>query len=507
MCRSHWYARDPSCNRQSAIGNGTAVIVGLFMAVLDTTVVNIALAKLQGVFGATRNDVQWVVTGYTLAQTVSIPLFGYLADRYGIKWIYISSLGLFTLASALCGLAATPGILIASRVLQAITAATLVPQVLAIIRVEFPAPERPLAIGLYGTSMGFASIVAQLLGGLLVTMDLFGWSWRLIFLVNIPIGLVAVVVASRMIRESRHPNRLTVDLVGVGLASLGLFLLIYPLVEGREAGWPAWSFAMLLATLPVLVGFVCYERRVVRRGRSPLVALHLFRVATVTLGLVVSVMFFSGLVVFFVVLTVFFQEGFGYSAFSAGLMFLPFAVGFSGASAVSGPIATRIGARIVNLGTFLMILGLLGIIALARLAHADPVAAAMDWRMLVPIFLIYGLGQGLAQPALITTVIGSSGVSGEDSGSAAGLFLTTAQSAIALGVAAIGDVFFARLGPKPTAATYVDALSGALSCNLVLQAATFLLVLLLRRVGRRTRQQRISTRVAPTEPSAADTGE
>jgi hypothetical protein len=143
-----------------------------------------------------------------------------------------------------------------------------------------------------------------------------------------------------------------------------------------------------------------------------------------------------------------------------------------------------------------MMLGLLGIIALARLAHADPVAAALDWQMLVPLFLIYGLGQGLAQPALINTAIGSSGVSGEDAGSAAGL-----------GVAAIGDVFFARLGARPTAATYVEALSGALSCNLVLQAATFLLVFLLRRVGRRTRQQRISMRVAPTEPPAADTGE
>lgn len=483
------------------------ILVGSFLSFLDFFIVNIALPAMRDDLGARPAELQFVVAGYVIGFSVFLITGGRLGDIFGRKRVFLLGLTGFTLASALCSLAATPGILIASRVLQAITAATLVPQVLAIIRVEFPAPERPLAIGLYGTSMGFASIVAQLLGGLLVSMDLFGWSWRLIFLVNIPIGLVAVVVASRMIRESRHPNRPTVDLVGVGLASLGLFLLIYPLVEGREAGWPAWSFAMLLATLPVLVGFVCYERRVVRRGRSPLVALHLFQVATVTLGLVVSVMFFSGLGVFFVVLTVFFQEGFGYSAFSAGLMFLPFAVGFSGASAVSGPIATRIGARIVNLGTFLMILGLLGIIALARLAHADPVTAAMDWRMLVPIFLIYGLGQGLAQPALINTVIGSSGVSGEDAGSAAGLFLTTAQSSIALGVAAIGDVFFAQLGARPNAATYVDALSGALSCNLVLQAATFLLVFLLRRVGRSTRQQMISTRVAPTAPSAADTGE
>jgi predicted MFS family arabinose efflux permease len=314
-------------------------------------------------------------------------------------------------------------------------------------------------------------------------MNLFGWSWRLIFLINIPIGLAAIVLASRMVRESRSPRRPTVDLVGVGLASLGLFLLIYPIVEGREAGWPAWSLVMLAGTLPVFVGFVLYERRVVRLGKSPLVALHLLGIGTIRLGLVLSVIFFSGVGVFFVVLTVFFQQGFGYSPLAAGLMFLPFAIGFSAASAVSGPVAARIGSRILNLGTLLMMVGLLGTIALARVAAAAPSPSALDERMLVVLFLLYGLGQGLAQPALINTVVGSSGVSGEDAGSAAGLFLTTAQSSIALGVAAIGGVFFSRLGTSPTTVTYFDALSSALYCNLVLQAATFLLVLWLPRAG------------------------
>ncbi len=183
----------------------------------------------------------------------------------------------------------------------------------------------------------------------------------------------------------------------------------------------------------------------------------------------------------FIVLTVFFQQGLGYSALRTGLFFLPFAVGFSVASAVSGPIAARIGARILYLGTVLMTLGLSGTVALARFA---PTAVAFDGPLLGSIFLVYGLGQGLAQPALINTVIGSSGVTGEDAGSAAGLFLTVAQSSIALGVAALGDVFFTRLGEHPTSAAYFDALASTLSCNLVLQAATFLLVFLLRRVSR-----------------------
>ncbi len=202
-----------------------------------------------------------MVAGYGIGFAVLLVTGGRLGDVFGRKRVFLAGLAGFTLTSALCGLAVTPTVL-----LQAITAATLVPQVLAIIRMEFAPHERPVAIGLYGMSMGLASIVAQLLGGLLVSLDLFGWSWRLIFLINIPIGFGALVLASRMVRESRSPSRPTLDLGGVGLASLGLFLLIYPIVEGQEAGWPAWSIVMLAATLPVLVGFVYHERRVLQRA-------------------------------------------------------------------------------------------------------------------------------------------------------------------------------------------------------------------------------------------------
>jgi predicted MFS family arabinose efflux permease len=267
----------------------------------------------------------------------------------------------------------------------------------------------------------------------------------------------------------------------VALASLGLFLLIYPIVEGREAGWPAWSFAMIAAMVPVMVAFVRYEQHVIRRGRTPLIALHLLQIGALRLGLVLSVVFFSTAGVFFVVLTVFFQAGLGYSAFAAGLMFLPFAIGFSASSIVSGPIGNRIGPRIINLGSFLMALGLLGIIILAQLANRPSGTEAIDQRLFMAIFLVYGLGQGFAQPALINTVIGSAGVTGDDAGSAVGLFLTVAQSVIALGVAAIGDMFFSWLSASPTTATYLDALSAALSCNLVLMVATFVLALLLPR--------------------------
>jgi EmrB/QacA subfamily drug resistance transporter len=457
------------------------VLIGSFLAFLDFFIVNIALPAMRTDLGASPAQLQFIVAAYGIAFGSALIMGGRLGDIFGRKRVFLIGLGGFTIASELCGLSPTPETLIACRVAQAICAAAVTPQVLAIIRVEFATSERPIAIGMYGASMGLASITAQLLGGLLISLNLFGWSWRLIFLVNIPIGLIAITLVSRMIRESRGPNRATLDLVGVALASLGMALLIYPIVQGREAGWPAWSFVMFATTVPVLVGFVQYERHVIRSGRTPLIALHLLHNGVLRLGLLVSAVFFSTAGVFFVVLTVFLQTGLALSPFKAGLMFLPFAVGFLASSTVSGPLANRIGPRIINLGTLLMALGLLGIITFAQLSNVASGSVTVDLPILVPLFFVYGLGQGLAQPALISTVIGGAGVTGDDAGSAVGMFLTTAQSIIALGVAVIGDVFFSWLSDAPTMETYVNALTASLSCNVVLLVATFVLALLLPR--------------------------
>ena len=446
------------------------ILTGSFLAFLDLFIVTIALPAMRDDLGARPSQLQFVVAGYGIGFSVSLITGGRLGDIFGRRRVFRAGLLGFTVASALCGLAPSADALIAARVLQAVMAAAVVPQVLAIIRTTFPAAERARAIGLYGTSMGLASIVAQLVGGLLVNLNLFGLSWRLIFLINVPIGLIAVSLAGRMIGESRGTNRPTLDLAGVGYASLSLFLLIFPIVEGREAGWPIWSFVMLAAVLPVFAAFMWHERRVIEQQRTPLVALHLFHLPAVAFGLVIAIGFFTGLGVFFVVLTVFFQNGFGCSALAAGLMFLPFALGFSASSAASGVVTAWLGIRIVNLGIGLMAIGLLGIILTA--------SVTLDQRSFVPLFLVYGIGQGLAQPALINVTVGGSGVAEEDAGSVAGVFLTIAQSSIAFGVAAIGDIFFARLGSVPREADYQAALVLALGCCLILQTVTFVLILM-----------------------------
>jgi len=460
------------------------LLIGSFLSFLDVFIVNIALPAMRDDLSASSAQLQLVVAGYGVGFAVSLITGGRLGDIYGRKRVFLWGLSSFTLASVLCGLAVNAEMLVIMRVPQAVAAAMLTPQVLAIIRVEFAAHERAVAVGLYGTSMGFASIVAQLVGGSLVTLDLFGLSWRLIFLVNVPIGLLALFLATRMLRESRSRGPVTLDLPGAGLVSLALLLLIYPLVEGREAGWPDWAFAMMGAAIAAFFAFVAYERRVVRRGHTPLIALHLFRMPTIAFGLLTSVIFFSGLAAFFVVLTVTFQAGFGYSAFSTGLLFLPFAIGFSAASALSGRVAPLIRGRTISVGALLMGLALLGFVTMITITRGQFLIDANDRPLLVGLFLVYGLGQGLAQPAFIHLVTSGVGVTEADAGAAAGLFLTTAQSSLALGVAAIGDVFFSWLGPAPLPLDYVRALSAALICNLGLQILTFLLVLLLPWVSR-----------------------
>jgi EmrB/QacA subfamily drug resistance transporter len=445
------------------------ILIGSFLSFLDFFIVNIALPAIRTDLRATPGELQFVVAAYGVGFGVTLITGGRLGDIFGRKRVFLLGIGGFTLASLLCGIAPDARWLIAFRIVQAIAAATVTPQVLGIIRSAFPPRERATAIGLYGTSMGLASIMGQVLGGFLVGSDLWGWSWRLIFLINLPAGLAALILAARMVPESRGDGRPTLDWGGVGLASLGLFLLIYPVVAGREAGWPAWSFALLAGVAPVLAAFLAHERRVIRTGATPLIALHLLGVRTIRLGLVASVMFFLGLGVFFVVMTVTLQAGFGYTPLRTGLLFLPFAIGFSAASAGSGRMTVRLGPRILNLGTGLMAAGLLVLLLACR------TGLSIGWVMAG--FAVYGAGQGLTQPALINTVIGGSGIGAADTGSAVGLFLTTAQSCIAFGVAAIGDIFFARLGPAPDTDDYLAAVSLTLCCNLLLLAVTFLLAL------------------------------
>jgi EmrB/QacA subfamily drug resistance transporter len=439
------------------------LLAGAFLPAFDFFVVNVALPSLQAELGARPAQLEFVVAGYALGFAILLVTGGRLGDLYGRKRMFMAGMAGFTIASALCGLAPSPDVLIASRVLQGLTAAVMNPQVLAIIRVTFPENERSRAIGYFGTTLGLASIAAQLIGGALIQADFAGLSWRPIFLVNVPIGGAALIASHYVLRDSRASGRPSLDFGGIGIGSVALLLLVYPLVEGREAGWPAWSWIALILSVPSLVAFVFYELLVQTRGRVPLVSMRLFRIPGFSLGLIMSLTFFGGLSAFFMPLTVVLQNGMGFGPLATGLVFVGFGVGFVSGSMVSARVARRLGPRTITVGTVLMAASMVAVILLFLGAHGT----VPNLWVLLPVLAGYGFGQGLAMPTLVASVVGSSRIPPQDAGAAAGVFSMTQQVAFTLGIAVIVGVFFSRAGEAPTGVTYASALAVALACNVV----------------------------------------
>ena len=466
--------QSPDPKRWTALG---VLLTGAFLPAFDFFVVNVALPAIHTELGANAADLELVVAGYGVAFAILLVTGGRLGDLYGRKRMFIGGMAGFTLASAVCGLATSPALLVAARVLQGLTAAVMNPQVLAIIRVTFPANERARAIGYFGTTLGLASILAQLVGGALIQADIAGLGWRPIFLVNVPVGIVALVLARATLRESVAAGRPTLDVGGMLLATATLVLLVYPLVQGREVGWPGWSIACLLASGPSLGAFVLFEWAVQARGRVPLVNLRLFRDPTFSVGLGMAMTYFAGLAAFFMGLTIYLQQGFGYSPLATGLVFLAFGLGFSGATLRSSQVAQRLGPLTISLGTGMQAAGLLGIVVLAGAAGGAPIPLVLLW----PVLLFYGAGQGLALPTLITAVLGSSRVSPQDAGAASGMFSMVQQVSFALGIALIMGLFFTVLGGDTGPRSFQHALRVALGCNVGLMVVTCLLALLLPR--------------------------
>src|SRR5499425_3831489 len=234
------------------------LLLAAFMNLLDVSIVNIAVPSIQRNLGASYADIQWALAGYTLAYALVLITGGRLGDAYGRKRLFLIGVTGFTIMSALCGAAQSPGQLIAFRVAQGAMGAIMVPQVLAVIQVIFPPAERIKALAGFGVTAGLGTISGPLIGGLLIQHNLFGLGWRPIFLINVPIGVIAVAASAVLVRESKAPSPPKLDPIGVGLISAALLLLLYPLVEGRQLGWPAWTFASMAASVPVLAAFIGY---------------------------------------------------------------------------------------------------------------------------------------------------------------------------------------------------------------------------------------------------------
>ncbi|MCK9868465.1 MFS transporter [Nocardiopsis dassonvillei] len=457
------------------------ILTADFMELLDATIVSVAAPAIAEDLGADEAALQWMVAGYTLAVGAGLITGGSLGDRFGRRRMFLLGLAAFALTSAGCGLAPNPGALVALRAAQGLAAGLMIPQVFGIIRASFAPGARAGALGAYGAVLGLASVAGPLLGGILVEADPLGLGWRAIFWVNVPVALAGLALGARLLPESRVPDGDRPDLLGAALASLSTVLLLLPLIQGREWGWPWWGHVLMLLSLPAGALFLVREQRLVARGGQPVLDPALLRVRAFSCGLAVSLLFFGALGSFFLLLSLYLQLGTGRSALETGLVILPYAVGSIATSGVGVQFAHRFGRTLLVTGALLLALSQF-LLLLVVSGGSDP----SFWALGVPL-LVGGLGLGLTAPSLINVIL--AGVPARGAGAAGGVLTTVTQIGNALGVAVLGAVFFARLERSLTdgaaaPAAYGDALGAILpwQCACYVAAAA-LMFLLPRRAG------------------------
>jgi EmrB/QacA subfamily drug resistance transporter len=444
------------------------MIAAAMMDLIDITVVNVALPTIRSDLGASGTQLEWVVSAYMLAFAAALIVAGSFGDLLGRKRIFCGGIAVFGLASLAAGLAQTPGQLIAARVVQGTAAAAMIPQLLGTFRAMFSGEERGKAFGLYGAILGFASALGLIVGGALTQADLFGWGWRTVFLVNIPIALFGVIASVRVVPETRQPGAGRPDLIGAGLLGASIVAIAYPLLEGRTLGWPAWVWAMLAAGVTGLVGLGIVEERRQNARVAPLLRTRLLRIPAFSAGIAVQLAFSAGLQGFFLVFAVWIQVGMGFSPLGAGLTALAFSVGSFALAGGAVPLAQRFGRLVISTGGLLMALG-----ALAILLGASHVGSGSDPWPIVPGLVIAGIGLSLMIIPLVNVVLAA--VPHEVAGGAGGILTTAQQLGGALGVAIVGTVFFSELANHSFTTSFKHALPVVI--GLFLAAAAIALAL------------------------------
>jgi EmrB/QacA subfamily drug resistance transporter len=415
------------------------VLLASVMDLLDSLVTNIAGPTIRADIGGGPALIQWLGAGYTLAMAAGLITGGRLGDIYGRKAVFIVGVVGFTAASVLCASSVSPVMLSSFRVAQGLFGAVMLPQGLGVIKAVFPPQELAKAFGAYGPAMGFSTVLGPVLAGTLIDADVFGSSWRMIFLINLPLGLVALVGAVKYLPGGGERAPIRLDLLGTVLAAGAALLVVYPVVQGRSLGWPVWTFAMIAASMAVFGVFGWVESRTQRRGGDPLVVPSLFSKRAFTGGLFTGLAFFTAIVGFSLVFTVFVQIGLGFSPLKAGLTTLPQAIGsVVGLIAAGAGLAAKLGRRLLHLGLVSMVVGVVGTYLTIRAAGVD----VTPWE-LIPALLFTGIGLGMFLAPFFDIVL--AGVEAGEYGSASGTLNAVQQFAGALGVAVLGTVFFGVL--------------------------------------------------------------
>ncbi|WP_316835630.1 MFS transporter [Pedobacter nutrimenti] len=449
----------------------TIISSSIFLAVIDIFIVNVALPSIRKGINGSDGDIQLVIALYLLGYAAFLITGGRAGDQFGKKKVFLLGMIAFTLASAFCGISQTAFQLNTARMLQGISAGFMIPQGISYIQVLFPNPiERIKAISIYGSIAGTASVIGQFLGGLLPDLHFVVAGWRLLFLINVPLGLASVLFAIRFLPKQRNLTTEKFDYSGVVLLTLTLMALIYPMIRGRELGWPAWSLICLAASIPLLILFIYDQKQKLRRQQSPLIDMELFAFKDFNIALCAVLFYFMVQDSYFLLNVILLQTGFDISSTEAGLFFVSQGLGFVLASLISIRLVPRYGKKVLQAGVLIMIV--------ASGAHILVFDSVNINRIIAyPVLFIYGLGCGSVLPSLMTMALKS--IPTKFAGAASGTYATFQQTAIALGIGVIGGLFFYLAGETPSIITYLKAYQTAMFVNMFLLVLVELFLVLL----------------------------
>lgn len=456
-----------------------AVLAATIMNLLDSTVATVASPAIRADLGGSYASLQWIAASYTLALAVGLLTGGRLGDMFGRRrMLFIGIVG-FVVASLLCAAAWSPETLIAARVLQGLFGAVMIPQGFGLIRDMFPPHEIGKAFGAFGPVIGLATILGPIVAGLLVDADLFGTGWRAVFAINLPIGVFALAAGARALPAgvTAGGRTLKLDVSGALLAGTGMLMLVYPLVQGRELGWPAWSLALLAGAVVVLAAFVLTQLRRKRAGRTPLVELSVFTKRSYTSGVIFVVAFFAAIVGFSLAVGLLLQLGMGFSPLRASLTMASWAVGAFLGTGFAAATMAKLGRRVLHVGLAVIAAGL-GWLYLVLAAKGT----GFDGGDLIAPLFVFGLGMGMIFVPLFDVIMGE--VADHEVGSASGMLESIQQLAASLGVAVLGTVFFGIIGSRFDPAVFVDAARAVTLATIGLVVIAFALGFLLPRKPR-----------------------
>lgn len=442
------------------------VVTADLMDLIDSSIANLAGPSIRADLGGGEVTVQWVLSAYTAAFALGLVTSGRLGDLLGRRRLFLLGMTGFTLASLACGLAPDAVFLIVARTLQGLCGSVMIPQGLALVKVVFPPQYLRKALTPVGPLMGLTMVAGPILAGWLLHLDLFGSQWRSIFLINVPLGVLAATLAWRVLPHQGGEDRTArLDLTGVGLLTAASALLIVPLIQGRELGWPAWTYVMLAASVVLLALFVVSQRR----SAHPVITPSLFRKRSFVVGLGIVAGFYASLSAFVLVINLLLQQGMHWTPLHTGLTLIPWALGTAVAVLLAGAVlAEKLGRASLHLGLALAVVGLLAL--WWSVAHFG--TGITVWK-LAPALLLTGFGSGLVFVPLVDFIIGDA--TAEEVGTGAGLLNAVQQFAGAIGVAALGTVFFARAG-HPSPHSYLAAAELVFGIAAGLNLLTLLLV-------------------------------